>query len=816
MEGHVRSILLDLPAHSGQVHVAGNRNEIAGFVRLAAALPVVEGLAIGHLSSRGHHDLCASVQGVSGVVFGCARDTRIGHPKGVGLPQGIQIDVLIDHIGNLDGRIAVAILYVPAQEFGIASPWEQGFQLRISHGRTLDDGQLPAIRGGDAGIDVDCLVVGLPLGVDRDAADGRGAAQGGGRVPGQLLVQAPVIELSAVLGGNVVANGFLILLGYRVLIGTVDINDVIAVAGVEELSAIVATPRTLFLVVEIKSGNRVIVAPIRCGKVRPVLMVPFIRSTILVRCTLGRNCCTGHGFHIVIPYRVAAILTIEFLSTQGHLIQCSLHGVLVFIDTPCSARPFAANIRSMLGLDGILGLLLPFTPTLLVELDLILQPVIVHVDDGGPIAGDDPGVGLTDLEALGGAAGTDNRLSPRGTRHGLGLHVRILLFIPVGCVQIGVLPVGVFLPVDHSIVYLIAGPAGIQGGAFGHGIGEADLLATLDRREPTGEGITLTVGVSGCGHLAVLGLPGLHIGTFLTVEGHPHAFLGHGVEGDVPSNIHGQRHGIRAALVRSPAHQALTGGKLELTVGGIHLAVSQLAALHHIGHIHHAAAIIKGDIPDVDVLGGDRNGSVGRDILRNDQLAARDVLLQAVPLLKNLMVLGGHSGDLHSVAALQLLGADHSIAILELQGDDDGLFGQDVQQGDLPGPLFCDRLIGGQSLTGLRIVHEIQGQSVVSFHHGVAGRHHSCVLGFKLFLSHIGFPAGSGQESSVGSFHACHRVQQRLDLGRGFCLYLNGGILLNRGILRNLQLRRQRRGGQKAHAHRQDKEQGESAFAQGL
>ena len=354
--------------------------------------------------------------------------------------------------------------------------------------------------------------------------------------------------------------------------------------------------------------------------------------------------------------------SVEALTVKGHNINVYLVSrifppVKALFRTPCAAAidsgPLLRDIRTILCVNGqlsnswaifIVPMLLSTGVNCVIQIERngIHIALVVHIHNGAAVTGDGQLLNGLDSKALI-ALGLGSRRLTGGAGHGFGFLKGILIII------------GIFLPVDHSILGLRrSNPMGLQGCRL------ADALHTLLALIPAVEGIA----PPGCSRqihgLVVLGKDRSHIVAALGIEGDPVAVP------DDRVNLNGacgKKDGLICGSARggAPAYNSLGGVQRQVhhLSSGIPVAIAHGVAIAALGGMYNGAAVCahEQDIAEFRELCIDLDG-LADNVTDCAAFHCDSVLriIQLVPALEHSAILGGVAGYAEVFALLQVLG----------------------------------------------------------------------------------------------------------------------------------------------------------------
>ena len=522
---------------------------------------------------------------------------------------------------------------------------------------------------------------GRPLGIEGDVLGGHGLAI---ELEGLALTGLVIIPTSKLVtrrhtvrpGGFIayIAQGLLILQRQRPFRGAiVDEDNVVAVAGVVEFGVVIIAAKAGSFFIG-KTGDRISI--FLCDNISParrgIAMVQLVGNSALVdRTSLSReNLC------IVVCRFASAVLIrpIVAAATYGHNIDVTLICRTILSSTPRAAavnlRPLVRDVCTVLCGNGQLSnsWAISIVPMLLstgvnyviqIERNGILIALIVHIHNGAAVTGDGLLLNGLSLEALI-ALGRSFRFLAGGAGLGFGLLKGIILII------------GIFLPVDHSVLGVLrCGPVGLQVRRC------VDLGHRLSVLIPAVEGIARP-GRSRQRHgLAVLGEDGGHIVAALGIEDDPVAGLDHRINLDGTGG-EGNRTSL-TALGAAPAHNGFRGAQRQVhhLGSGIQIGIGNGIAAAALGGMYYGAAVLahEQDIAEFREHCIDPNGLAGNTADRAGH--HRDLILavEPEPALEHGPILAGVAGHIQVLAFLKALcpGILQDTIHIELIGIDQGL-----------------------------------------------------------------------------------------------------------------------------------------------
>ena len=399
----------------------------------------------------------------------------------------------------------------------------------------------------------------------------------------------------------------------------------------------------------------------------------FLVSDTMVCCTsLSRE----HLYVIVCCFASPVLIRpIVAAATYGHNIDVTLICRTILSSTPRAAavnlRPLVRDVCTVLCGNGQLSnsWAISIVPMLLstgvnyviqIERNGILIALIVHIHNGAAVTGDGllgNGLGREALIAL----GRSFRFLAGGAGLGFGLLKGIILII------------GIFLPVDHSVLGVLrCGPVGLQVRRC------VDLGHRLSVLIPAVEGIARPGRSRRQRHgLAVLGEDGGHIVAALGIENDPVAGLDHRINIDGTGG-EGNRTGL-TALGAAPTHNGFRGAQRQVhhLGSGIQVGIGNGIAAAALGGMYNGAAVLahEQDIAEFREHCIDPNGLAGNTADRAGH--HRDLILavEPEPALEHGPILAGVAGHIQVLAFLKALcpGILPDVFHIELIGIDQGL-----------------------------------------------------------------------------------------------------------------------------------------------
>ena len=411
-------------------------------------------------------------------------------------------------------------------------------------------------------------------------------------------------------------------------------------------------------------------------------MVQLVGNTVIYRACLSRE----HLYIIIRRFTALGNLgSVKIIPADWHNINADLIGITIQFSRPSVAahhcRPLIRNTSTKLGLDynifpfagiGVLMRILAasknapqvmcvfrLTAGVNMERNGIHIALVVHIHNGAAVTGD--GLLLNGLcrKALI-ALGRSFRFLAGSTGLGFGLLKGIILII------------GIFLPVDHSVLGVLhCGPVGLQG------CRRVDALHALSALIPAVEGIARPGRIRQGHGLANLGENGGHIAAALGIEDDPVAGLDHRINLDGTGG-EGNRIGL-TALRAAPAHNGLRGAQRQLhhLGSGIQVGIGNGIAAAALGGMYNGSAVCAHEqhIAEFRELCIDLNGFAGNTADRAGH--HRDLIpaVESVPALEHGPVPAGVAGHIQGLALLKALcpGILQDTIHIELIGIDQGL-----------------------------------------------------------------------------------------------------------------------------------------------
>ena len=690
----VRSVVVSQPdrgrclgVHGDEGHVTAHLHGLTGLIDLVVCfvLPVEEP-QVAILRSQD----CGVAAALIGVVVlrallvafyvgnreGFQRSGEVGHQSHGGIELGIRVEQRLCAVA-VHGEPGAGLLPVIAgsdlfHQFRVAGS--------ILQGRAIGNAQRFSHT-----VDVDCQINGCvdlggrPLGIEGDVLGGHGLAI---ELEGLALTGLVIIPTSKLVtrrhtvrpGGFIAhaAQRLLVLHGLRLFRSTVvDEDNVVTVAGVVEFGVVIIAAKAGSFLIG-KTGDRISI--FLCDNISParrgIAMVQLVGNSALV----DRTSLSRENLYIVVCRFASAVLIrpIVAAATYGHNIDVTLICRTVPSSTPRTAavnrRPLIRDVCTVLCGNGYLadisagtavGMLFlrtakPFAPFAMrmlllpagviriiqIERNGILIALVVHIHNGAAVTGDGLLLNGLSLEALI-ALGRSFRFLAGGAGLGFGLLKGIILII------------GIFLPVDHSVLGVLrCGPVGLQVRRC------VDLGHRLSVLIPAVEGIARPGRSRRQRHgLAVLGEDGGHIVAALGIEDDPVAGLDHRINIDGTGG-EGNRTGL-TALGAAPAHNGFRGAQRQVhhLGSGIQIGIGNGIAAAALGGMYNGAAVLahEQDIAEFREHCIDPNGLAGNTADRAGH--HRDLILavESVPALEHSPILAGVAGHIQVLAFLKAL-----------------------------------------------------------------------------------------------------------------------------------------------------------------
>ena len=677
-----------LGVHGGEGHVAAHLHGLTGLIDLVVYfVPPVEEPQVAILRSQ-DRGVAAALIGVVvlrarlvafyvGNLEGFQRSGEVGHQSHGGIELGIRVEQRL---------CAVAVHGEPGA--GRAAVLRNDFlhQLLISgcfHQRgAVGNAQRFAFAAHRHRQKNGCSDLGgRPLGIEGDVLDRHGLAFEYESIALTGLVIIPTSKLvtrrhTGRTAGRMIhaVQRLLELQRLGILcVAFVDEDDVVAVAGIVELSVIV----TLFIIGSFFIGETSnVILIFLCdtipGSWRSITMVQLVGNSALA----NRTSLSRENLYIVVCCFASPVLIrpIVAAATYGHNIDVTLICRTILSSTPRAAavnpRPLVRDVCTVLCGNGQLSnsWAISIVPMLLstgvnyviqIERNGILIALIVHIHNGAAVTGDGllgNGLGREALIALG--------RSFRFLAGGTGLGFRFLKGI--------ILIIGIFLPVDHGVLGVLrCGPVGLQVRRC------VDLGHRLSVLIPAVKGIARPGRIRQRHGLANLGEDGGHIVAALGIEDDPVAGRDHRINLDGTGG-EGDRPGLTARCA-APAHNGLRGAQRQVhhLGSGIQIGIGNGIAAAALGGMYNGAAVLahEQDIAEFREHCIDPNGLAGNTADRAGH--HRDLILavEPVPALEHGPVLAGVAGHIQGLAFLKALcpGILPDAFHIELIGIDQGL-----------------------------------------------------------------------------------------------------------------------------------------------
>ena len=631
-----------------QGHVRGADGQLAVGINLGGGgfgirAPAQEDFALGRGESVGGLHVRQRTLGVLLVVLGNVAGTAvgvIGHAIGrLAGNLGVQLVIPINLRFEVEG---CAVLLHPAQEFisfggveilayfilvilGRFAVFCVSFQTVLFAGMLVESNGI----GGR-----------FPLGIHGDVLGGHFLA-GKDIRHFSIRVSIPACKGEAFrrIGKLIVprfADVLLVLVGSLIYLNAiVNVNDLVFGPVVIELRAvIVCAIFSAALRVADKAGN-IIAVFFGNGRTTAGSRVGMIQNVLAVQIR-----------KIIISLGAALLGFKEFKAANGHYVDVGLGNAAVRRNFPGAAGPLLTDIRAVLGdntiLDNFLVLYILTAKTEKSAFPLnrpeghgIHIALIVHVDDGGTVAGD--GLLLNGLRREAGIAlGGCGSFRTGSAIPGFAFHVGILVII------------GIFLPVNH----------GIPGAGAGRPLCSGDRVSRqhgVKIEIPSVKGIAGPGGVGGLrGRLAVGHEHGRHIRAAVRIEGQPVARFHLGVQGHVGLIDGNHGHGVGKCRIGVPAGDGMVGfhGELHVRSGDL------IAVGGFLGFNHAAGIVLKEHVIDFRVLSGDLDGLV----LAGQSAHGAEGHLR-IPLDELLVGLCGSGGLQQGIAVFYDLAGDRGRAV---------------------------------------------------------------------------------------------------------------------------------------------------------
>ena len=739
-----------LGVHGGEGHVAAHLHGLAGLIDLVGCrvLPEQEPqVAILRSQDRG---VAAALIGVVvlrarlvafyvGNREGFQRSGEVGHQNHRGIELGIRVEqrlcAVAVHGEPGAGRAAVLRSDLLHQRL-ISGCFHQRGAVGNAQRSALAAHRHRQING--------CSDLrGRPLGIEGDVLGGHGLAI---ELEGLALTGLVIIPTSKLVtrrhtvrpGGFIayIAQGLLILQRQRPFRGAiVDEDNVVAVAGVVELGIDIGF--TVFGTTFVgETGNGILIL---VGNLQPS---SIIGRTIRMVENISLSRCTRQCLYIVVCINRTGSdqWAVKICTSDGHRVNIGLPGAIgkFLINTPSATAvdcwPLLRDIGTVFCLDddifspagiGVFMRLLAasknapqvmcvfrLTAGVNMERNGIRIALVVHIHNGAAVTGDGLLLNGLSLEALI-ALGRSFRFLAGGAGLGFGLLKGIILII------------GIFLPVDHSVLGVLrCDPVGLQVRRC------VDLGHRLSVLIPAVEGIARPGRSRRQRHgLAVLGEDGGHIVATLGIEDDPVAGLDHRINIDGTGG-EGNRTGL-TALRAAPAHNGFRGAQRQVhhLGSGIQIGIGNGIAAAALGGMYYGAAVLahEQDIAEFREHCIDPNGLAGNTADRAGH--HRDLILavEPVPALEHGPILAGVAGHIQVLALLKALcpGILPDAIHVELIGIDQGLI------------VFHNAALGRIGLAGLATIVDMAIRAL-----GGAGGAN------QLFLFCIGL--------GVNRVHLCH------------------------------------------------------------
>ena len=351
----------------GEDHMACHLNGLAGFINFSAFIPPIQEpqIAVDGIQDRGIATALVdvvvnrSIQRILldiGNLKGIHRSGEVGNQGYISIELGIRVEQRLCAVGAYGepgaGRFAIIVLSDLLHQRLIAG----GILQRGAVGNAQ---RFRRTVGIDRQINDSTELGGLPLGIEGDVLGGHGLAVEYESIALTGLVIIPAVKHVS-LRHTVRPVGFIAhaaqrllkLHGLRLFRSTVvDEDNVVAVAGVVELGAVVAFP-DVGSPGKRKAGDGVLI--FLCDTViasrRSITMVQLVGNSALAnRTSLSREhlyvivCCFG---------AMARFRSVEALTVKGHNINIYLTGTAFLAGSPRTAsidnRPLVRNILTIL------------------------------------------------------------------------------------------------------------------------------------------------------------------------------------------------------------------------------------------------------------------------------------------------------------------------------------------------------------------------------------------------------------------------------------------------------------------------------------
>ena len=608
-----------------------------------------------------------------GNLKGIHRSGEVGHQGYISIELGIRVEQLLSTVAVYGepgaGLLPVIVGSDLFHQFRVAGS--------ILQRRAVGNAQRFLLAANfDRQINGCSELGGLPLGIKGDVLGRHGLAIEYESIAHTVLVIIPAVKHVS-LRHTVRPVGFIAhaaqrllkLHGPRLFRSTVvDEDNVVAVTGVVEFGIDIGFTvlGTTFVG---ETGNGI---PILVGNVQPSSIIgrtiPMVENISLSRCT--RQCL----YVIVCINRTGSDQwAVKICTSDGHRVNIGLPGTIgkFLINTPSATAvdcwPLLRDIGTVFCLDdifspaGIVVLMLMLaapssitaqnvmcvfrlTAGVIMERNGIHIALVVHIHNGAAVTGDGLLFNGLDSKALI-ALGLGSRLPTGGAGLGFGFLEGILIII------------GIFLPVDHSVLGIRCGnPMGRQG------CRRANLGHRLSALIPAAEGIARPGRSRRQRHdLAIPGEDGGHIVAALGIEDDPVAVLNDRVNLNGACGKRDGRICCGSVLVGAPAHNSLGGAQRQVhhLSSGIPVSVTHSVALAALGGMYNGGAVLahEQDIAEFRELCIDLDGRAGNaadcaafhcdSVLR---------IIQLVPALEHSAILGGVAGYAEGFPIPQVLG----------------------------------------------------------------------------------------------------------------------------------------------------------------
>ena len=653
--------------HAGEGHIALDLVLIAGLVGVLAIRPAEEVLAVRRNQRIGRHQVGKTV---FRILLAIRRSRHavlagyVGNGEGAVLGViGIQGNIVINLGVNIEGVTGAVRSGTPAAP-GITGlvlhdRFLKGIQIisnRTTIGNVLDfifsaandRGKCLPSKGRLDPLSVDsyCLRRHLPASKNIFVSAFRRIIPAGENIPflacGRIRIVKPLISF---LRDNLLKQVGVLLY----LITIVDINNIIAIAGVVEFRAVIvasircADIRIACIAINIValfiSNRETTTIPVTVVLCR-ICMINLIRFP-----TYGRSGFAGKHFYIISSSGGAAtcLLSIEILASNRHDSEIALRSVFtIFIDIPTVARPLVSNKRAVLRGDT-LGRILCGS-AIIIKSNLIHIALIIHVHDRRAVARDGFLRNSLRFKTI-----IVFRRRCRGRAGGAVFGFRFRIRIPV--------IVGVLLPVDDSILSIVLRcPDSIERQRRGKLITERKFSAVFFLR-PVGEFIARTGGGGGlASFLATLYKLRSNIAAFLRIKGDPVAVLNSGLKGHVAAVQRDRGYEVAACvlpaddgfLIADGIGHALRGNR----VADLALLCDHDFALR-IGEEHEVHVLIVGIIGERLRFGNGHLVAKGSElvaaflgIIPTNELLVRAVRFRRAGVVERFVVLENLAGEL--------------------------------------------------------------------------------------------------------------------------------------------------------------------------